>query len=82
MNYYFSEVEKTADLNNLAKGGKGGSCVAAAFLKEFVDNKMPWMHLDIAGVMSANDYGHPYIPSGMSGRPTRTLITFLQQVSK
>lgn len=76
-----SEAEKTADLNNISKSTKAGSCSAAAFLREFVDSKMPWMHLDIAGVMSASDSGHPYIPSGMSGRPTRTIITFLQQVS-
>lgn len=76
-----AKAEKTADLNNISKSTKAGSCSAAAFLREFVDSKMPWMHLDIAGVMSASDSGHPYIPSGMSGRPTRTIITFLQQVS-
>ena len=27
------EASPTADVNNIAGGGKGGSCIAAAFLK-------------------------------------------------
>ena len=38
-----------------------------------------WMHLDIAGVMH-NTSDVKYIPAGMAGRPTRTLIEFLKML--
>lgn len=70
-----------ADLNNISNAGSGGgSCTAAAFLKEFVttDN---WVHLDIAGVMS-NKAELPYLGKGMSGRPLRTVVEFLRLLSE
>ncbi|XP_053975412.1 cytosol aminopeptidase-like isoform X2 [Hylaeus anthracinus] len=70
---------KSADVNNMAKTKGGGACMAAAFLREFVPNDTPWLHLDIAGVMGPGpDELLSYIPAGMTGRPTRTLIQFLQ----
>jgi len=68
-----------ADLNNIGTPG-GGSCTAAAFLKEFVEAPH-WMHLDIAGVGGVAD-NTPYLEKGMSGRPTRTLINLLSRISK
>jgi len=38
-----------ADLSNLCKSGKAGTATAAAFLREFVPENIPWAHLDIAG---------------------------------
>ena len=38
-----------ADLSNLCKSGKAGTATAAAFLREFVPEEIPWAHLDIAG---------------------------------
>jgi len=69
----------SVDLNNVGKGKGGGSCTAAAFLKEFVETG-DFMHLDIAGVMGG-DGDLPYIGKGMTGRPTRTLIKFLENLS-
>ncbi|CAG9765203.1 unnamed protein product [Ceutorhynchus assimilis] len=66
------------DLNNIGKGRGGGGCTAAAFLKEFVPEKTSWLHLDIAGVMGPEN-AEPYLGKGMSGRPTRTLIEFIQR---
>lgn len=74
----FAEKVKSADVRNVAKIKGGGSCTAAAFLREFVSNNTPWLHLDIAGVMGPGPDKLPYIPAGMTGRPTRTLIQFLQ----
>lgn len=68
------------DLNNIGKGKGGGSCTAAAFLKEFIPQNTPWMHLDIASVMGPQS-NLPYLSEGMTGRPTRTLIEFLQNQS-
>ncbi|KAI8878054.1 hypothetical protein K501DRAFT_229195 [Backusella circina FSU 941] len=86
-----------ADLNNLGKGRSGGACSAAAFLKEFVDgldavpavgdsvinNDQPvaWAHIDIAGVMDS-DGNDAYHTKGMSGRPTRSLIEYIRNVSQ
>lgn len=64
------------DLNNLGKGKGGGSCTAAAFLREFVDKDMPWTHLDIAAVM-CDTSDQKYVGSAMSGRPVRTLIEYV-----
>ncbi|GBF50957.1 leucyl aminopeptidase [Leptospira ryugenii] len=39
-----------ADLKNITGGGKGGGTVSAAvFLSKFVDEKIEWAHIDIAG---------------------------------
>lgn len=38
-----------ADVKNIGSGRGAGSIIAAQFLQRFV-NKMPWAHLDIAGV--------------------------------
>lgn len=38
-----------ADLSNIGKSGGAGTATAAAFLKEFVPEGIPWAHLDIAG---------------------------------
>lgn len=72
---------QAVDVNNVGKGGKGGgACTAAAFLKEF-SPPGDWLHLDIAGVMGPKD-DLPYLHSGMTGRPTRTLTQFLMQLSE
>lgn len=69
------------DLNNIGKGKGGGSCTAAAFLKEFIPEKTDWMHLDIASVMGPES-DLSYLEKGMTGRPTRTLVQFLQDQSE
>ena len=67
------------DLVNIGKyAGHGGSCIAAAFLKEFVTHSN-WLHLDIAGVMDNKDEV-PYLTKGMSGRPMRTLVYFINSL--
>jgi len=64
-----------ADCINIGKiPGAGGSCIAAAFLREFVTHEN-WLHLDIAGVMDNKDEV-PYLAKGMSGRPMRTVVYF------
>ncbi|KAG1051687.1 hypothetical protein G6F43_006126 [Rhizopus delemar] len=65
-----------ADLSNIG-GRSGGSCSAAGFLQEFVDEKIPWAHIDIAGVMECSATEGYHI-KGMSGRPTRALIELMK----
>ena len=38
-----------ADLANVG-GRAAGSVTAAKFLENFIDNDIPWIHIDIAGV--------------------------------
>lgn len=46
---YKSQLKSTvADLKNIGSN-YGGSITAGLFLQEFVDEKIPWAHLDIAG---------------------------------
>nr|XP_018906745.1 PREDICTED: cytosol aminopeptidase-like isoform X3 [Bemisia tabaci] len=80
--HYTSKMTEfpAVDVNNLGKGKGGGACTAAAFLKEFKPDG-DWVHMDMAGVMGPLD-DSPYLEKGMSGRPTRTLIQFITQLSQ
>jgi leucyl aminopeptidase len=60
-----------ADLINSA-GRYGGAVTAAAFLREFVDER-PWAHLDIAGTAWAEEK-KAYQPKGPTGAAVRTFI--------
>lgn len=73
--YFFIDYEGY-DLNNIGKLGKGGACTAAAFLREFVPNEIPWTHLDIAPVMSDTS-DQSYCKTGMAGRPLRTVYELI-----
>lgn len=80
-NHYTKQVtdSQLADVLNVGKhAGRGGPCVAAAFLREFVTHPN-WMHLDMAGVMDVKDE-IPYLSKGMGGRPLRTLVQFVETV--
>ncbi|XP_022158161.1 leucine aminopeptidase 2, chloroplastic-like [Momordica charantia] len=46
--YWESMKSGVADMINTGPG-QGGAITAALFLKQFVDEKVQWMHLDIAG---------------------------------
>lgn len=72
---------RSHDVNNRGHG-KGNPCKAAAFLNEFI-NCVDWIHFDITGVgKKAENKVYPYYTKGrMTGRPTRTLIQLLYQLS-
>ena len=59
-----------ADMKNIG-GRDAGSITAAQFLQRYV-NKVPWAHLDIAGVAWA-DRGKPTVPKGGTGWGVRML---------
>ncbi len=54
-----------ADMKNIG-GRPAGSITAAQFLRRFVRDDMPWIHLDIAGVASRKTDG-PFAPKGATG---------------
>lgn len=51
----------------------GGAISAALFLKHFVDDSVPWAHLDIAGP-GYNDSSTSLYPAGATGFGVRTLV--------
>ena len=66
-----------ADMKNIG-GRAGGSSTAAAFLKRYVDDKMDWAHLDIAGTAWA--YKDTLLcPKGGSGYGVRLLDQFVRE---
>ncbi len=66
-----------ADMKN--SGGRwGGTVSAAAFLKEFVPEGVPWAHCDIAGTAHFEKARAGY-PAGASGFGIAATVAFLQQ---
>lgn len=67
-----------ADLANIGDR-MGGMLVAGLFLKDFVDEKMPWLHLDIAGPAYNEAKPHGYTPVGGTGIALRSLVVLAEQ---
>ncbi len=66
-----------ADVKNIGGGRAGGSITAAQFLQRFV-NKVPWAHLDIAG-MAWSSKDAPTVPKGATAFGLRLLDRFVTQ---
>ena len=56
---------RVADMMNVG-GREGGSITAAQFIKRFIKDGMPWIHLDIAGTALVKD-DLPLSPKGATG---------------
>jgi leucyl aminopeptidase len=71
-----------ADLSNLPEDRWGSMLVAGMFLKEFMSDDVPWVHLDIAG--PAWNMGGPrdYTPKGGTGAAVRTIVATLSRVAQ
>lgn len=72
---------KVADIRSTAGGDRaGGALVAAAFLREFVGEGIPWAHLDIAGPAfnDGSPFGHT--PNGGTGFGVRTLVALARSL--
>ena len=66
-----------ADMKNIG-GRPAGSITAAQFLKRFVKDDVPWIHLDIAGVASLKT-DTPLAPKGATGWGVRALNRFVAE---
>ena len=62
-----------ADLANIGER-MGGMLVAGLFLKDFVSDELPWLHLDIAGPAYNESAPHGYTPVGGTGISLRSLV--------
>ena len=76
---YADEIKsQVADIQNVG-GLYGGTINGALFLKNFIDEKAKWVHLDIAGPSWANK-PWAYSPKGGTGIMVRTLLRFFSQL--
>jgi len=67
-----------ADIKN-SGGREGGACTAGMFLKSFINDGMPWAHMDIAGTAYNND-GSAYFVPGSTGFGVRLTIDWLKNL--
>ena len=73
-----AELRESLDspVADLANRGErmGGMLVAGLFLKVFVSDELPWLHLDIAGPAYNESQPHGYTPVGGTGVALRSLV--------
>ncbi|MGH7550477.1 MAG: leucyl aminopeptidase [Gemmatimonadota bacterium] len=69
---------EVADIKNSTADAWGGASNAAAFLKFFVSDGIPWVHLDIAGTAWVNKQ-KAYHPVGATGAGVRLVIEYLSR---
>jgi leucyl aminopeptidase len=62
-----------ADMANIGER-MGNMLVAGLFLKEFISDELPWLHLDIAGPSFNEGAAHGYTPVGGTGVAMRSLV--------
>ena len=80
-NFHVKDVKsKVADVANISSTPGAGSSTAAAFLEHFVDEDIPWAHLDIAGTSYNVSNRLPYCrPKSASGVMVRTFVELARQ---
>lgn len=66
-----------ADIANIPPSRGAGVIAGAVFLKEFIDDSIDWVHLDIAGTAWL-DGEKPYMAKGASGFGLRTLVNLTE----
>ncbi|MDB2536192.1 leucyl aminopeptidase [Amylibacter sp.] len=69
---------RIADIKNVG-GRTAGSITAAQFLQRFIEDGMPWVHLDIAGVASVKSETD-FAPKGATGWGVRSLNRLISDI--
>ena len=67
-----------ADIKNVGAPREAGSIAAGAFLKEFVEEGIPWVHFDIAGTAYNNKENSLTYKKGASGVAIRLVLDMIQ----
>ena len=76
----YAEMLKSTDADIKNSGGRWGSPVTGGmFLKAFVDDQIPWAHIDIAGVADS-DKPSAYSVPGATGFGIRLTIDWLKSL--
>jgi leucyl aminopeptidase len=73
---------RLADLANVTGHRWGGMLSAGLFLREFVADGLPWVHIDIAGPSFNTGGPWGYTPKGGTGVPVRTLAALLTDIAE
>ncbi len=77
-NYKKLIASEIADVKNIG-GRYGGAITAGLFLQEFVEEGIPWAHIDIAGpAFNEHASKNVYEGKGATGAGVRTLIEYLR----
>ena len=71
----------TADIANIGDR-LGGMLSAGVFLKEFVPQGQPWVHIDIAGPAYNEKAAYGYTPKGGTGAAVRTFVELAENMSR
>ena len=77
-----------ADIANVKPGNTaGGMLIAGVFLQAFIGKddegeRIPWVHLDIAGAAQNKDSGYGFTGKGPTGVTVRTLLRFAERSSR
>ncbi len=67
-----------ADIKNIGAVRQAGTIAAGAFLKEFVDEEIPWVHFDIAGTAyNQKEKSYTY-KKGATGATIRLILDMVQ----
>jgi leucyl aminopeptidase len=76
----FEKLIKGDDANIKNSGGREGHAIlGGTFLQQFVNDSVPWAHLDIAGVAETSK-DLAYSPKGATGFGVRLLIEYLESL--
>jgi leucyl aminopeptidase len=67
-----------ADLKNLADHGFDSAMMAGLFLRDFVPDEIPWVHLD-TGSSAWAEHATDVWPEGATGAPTRTFVRLIER---
>jgi len=70
---------RIADMNNVSSGAFAGAITAALFLQEFVDARIPWVHLDL---YAWNPRARPGRPEGGEAMALRALYALIAERAK
>ena len=65
----------TADMQQCAPNGGGDHILAGSFLNEFVDSKIPWVHVDLSACKRKGGLAH--VPSDITGFGVRYTMNLL-----
>ncbi|MEX0709326.1 MAG: leucyl aminopeptidase family protein [Woeseia sp.] len=73
---FLSELSSdTADIKQCSPNGGGDHILAATFLNEFVDSKVPWVHIDLSACNRKGGLAH--IPTNITGFGVRYTMNLL-----
>lgn len=71
----------TADIANIGDR-LGGMLSAGVFLREFIPEGQPWVHIDIAGPAFNEKAAYGYTPKGGTGAAVRTFVELAENLSR